>query len=389
MRFSVAALIAILTISLVPGTARAEDPYEIDAILPLTGQASFIGKASAEALQAAEIVANKSGGIRGRPVKFVVSDDQSNPANDVQLANALIAKNVPVIMGSALVANCSAMVPLVKNGPLLYCLSPALHPDPGSYVFSGAVAASDTVMVAIRYARLRGWNRIATINPTDATGQDADKSIDAALALPENRGLQIIDREHFNLTDVSVAAQIARIKASNPQLIIAWASGTAIGTVFRAINDASLDVPVLTSNANATYAQMHQLEQIVPKQLYFSGVPSMVTPDELSDRATKAAVGLYDATLASIGVRPEVQATSYDPALIVVEALRKVGTSASPAQLRDYIANLRGWVGANGPYDFRAYPQRGLGANTATVLRWQPAKGTWVGASQPGGQPLK
>ena len=61
----------------------------------------------------------------------MIADDQSNPANDVQLANDLIAKHVAVIMGSALVANCNAMVPLVKNGPVLYCLSPALHPDPG------------------------------------------------------------------------------------------------------------------------------------------------------------------------------------------------------------------------------------------------------------------
>jgi branched-chain amino acid transport system substrate-binding protein len=247
-----------LVLSLMPTSSTAADPVEIEAILPLTGQAAFIGKASAEGLKAAENIVNKSGGIGGRPVKFVVADDQSNPQNDVQLANDLIAKHVAVIMGSALVANCLAMVPLMKNGPVLYCLSPALHPDPGSFVFSGGAAASDTVLVAIRYARQRGWTRIATINPTDATGQDADKSIAAALAEPGNQALQIVDQQHFNLTDVSVAAQIAHIQARNPQMVIAWASGTAIGTVFRAINDASYQVPVLTSQANATYAQMAQ-----------------------------------------------------------------------------------------------------------------------------------
>jgi branched-chain amino acid transport system substrate-binding protein len=371
-----------------PSSAPAADPFEINAILPLTGPAAFIGKASQEGLDAAAAVANKSGGIGGRPVKFVVQDDQSNPANDVQLAGDLIARKVPIIMGSALVANCNAMVPLVKNGPVLYCLSPALHPDPGSYTFSGGVAASDTITVAIRYARQRGWTRIATINPTDATGQDADKSIAAALAEPDNAALQVVDREHFNSSDVSVAAQIAHIQASNPQLVIAWASGTAIGTVFRAINDASFNVPVLTSNANATYAQMKQVAQIVPKELYFSGVPSM-EPDQVTDRATKRAVDAYDAALAALNVRPEVQATCYDPALVVIEAFRKAGAGATPDQLRDAIGGLRGFVGANGPYDFRTYPQRGLGVNTATVLRWDPAKGTWYGVSAPGGAPLK
>ena len=47
---------------------------------------------------------------------------------------------------------------------------------------------------------MRGWTRIATINPTDATGQDADKSIAAALAEPENRDMQVVDREQERLT---------------------------------------------------------------------------------------------------------------------------------------------------------------------------------------------
>ena len=388
LRSAIVFVALVLVSAAPPKAAPAADPFEIAAILPLTGQAAFIGKASAEGLKAAESLVNKAGGISGRPITFVIQDDQSNPANDIQLANALISKKVPIIMGSALVANCNAMVPLVKDGPVLYCLSPALHPDPGSYVFSGGVAASDTIFVAIRYARQRGWTRIATINPTDATGQDADKSIAAALAEPENRDMQVVGREHFNLTDVSVAAQIAHVESTNPQLVIAWASGTAIATVFRAINDAAYNVPVLTSNANATYAQMKQVAQIVPKELYFSGVPSM-EPDQVTDRATKRAVEAYDAALAAMNVRPEVQATTYDPALIVVEAFRKAGLNATPDQLRNAIASMHDWVGANGPYDFRRYPQRGLGVNTATVLRWDAAKGTWYGVSAPGGAPLK
>lgn len=371
------------------GPIAAAEPYEIDAILPLTGQAAFIGKGSAEGLQAAELTVNKAGGIKGRPVKFVVADDQSNPQIDVQLAGALIAKHVPIILGSAVVAGCNAIVPLVKNGPVLYCLSPALHPEPHSYVFSTSIAASDTLMVALRYARLRGWTRIATIMPTDATGQEADKSVDAALALPENKTLTIADREHFNLGDVSVTAQLARIRAANPQFLIAWVSGTATGTVFRGLTESAYDVPVLTSNANATYGQMRQLAGVLPQRLYFAGLPSMM-PNDIIDRATKKAVDTYDAALSSIGIVPEVvQSSAWDPALIVVDALRNLGTETSADRLRDYIANLHGWVGTNGPYDFRAFPQRGLGPSAAAVVRWDRTKGSWIAVSKPGGNPLR
>ena len=314
-------------------------------------------------------------------------DDQSNTQVDVQLANQIIAKKVPVILGSAIVAGCNAIVPLVTNGPVLYCLSPALHPDPGSYAFSVDVAASDTVAVGIRYARLRGWTRIASITGTDATGQDADKSIATAVALPENRGVTLVDVEHFNLTDLSAGAQIAKIRAAHPDMLIAWSSGTATGTVFRALKDAAYELPVLTSSANGTYSQMGQFAAILPAELYFSGIPSQ-EPDQITDPVTKKAISAYLDTFKGMGIKPDLQVSGYDPALLVVDALRKLGLNATPAQLRDYIMNLRGWVGANGTYDFPASPQRGLNEDSASIVRWDPAKGTWESASKPGGAPL-
>jgi hypothetical protein len=53
--------------------------------------------------------------------------------------------------------------------------------------------------------------------------------------------------------------------------------------------------------------------------------------------------------------------------------------------MRGYLDGLRHWNGANGNYDFDAVPQRGLGVNEVVMVRWDPAKGTWVGISKPGG----
>lgn len=47
----------------------ASEPYEINAILPLTGPGTFLGRKEAEALTVAEAVINKSGGITGRPMR--------------------------------------------------------------------------------------------------------------------------------------------------------------------------------------------------------------------------------------------------------------------------------------------------------------------------------
>lgn len=384
LRVLCAALIAA-TCLLLPVGGRAADPYEIDVLLPLTGPATFIGKGMATGIAAAEAVVNKSGGVNGRPVKFVIQDDQSNPQIDVQLANTIVAKNRPVIMAAALVAQCNALTPLLKDTTVLYCLTPGVHPAEGSYVFSIDPSTSDVIPVAIRYFRQRGISRFAVITSTDATGQDAERGIDATFALPENKGIGIVDREHFATSDVSVSAQMAHVKASNAQILIAWSTGTPLGTLLRGALESGLDLPVLTTNGNLTYAQMTAYAQLLPKELYFPGF-ACVVPDQVMDRPVKAAVATFAAALTANGVRPEyMPSTSYDPALIIVNALRKLGTNANAAQLRAYIANLRGFAGATGAYDFPAAPQRGLGQGAVMVVRWDAGKGTWVGVSKPGG----
>jgi hypothetical protein len=57
--------------------------------------------------------------------------------------------------------------------------------------------------------------------------------------------------------------------------------------------------------------------------------------------------------------------------------------------VRTALANLRGWVGANGPYDFVTYPQRGLGPNAAVISRWDASRSDWTAVSRPGGALLR
>ena len=128
MKRIVSALLTIL-LAACPFAGRAADPpFEINVIIALTGGGAFLAKDQQEVLTVLENQVNKSGGIRGRQIKFVIADDQSSPQVAVQLMNQAIAKNAQVVIGSTLVAACSAMVPLAKDGPLLYCLSPGLHP---------------------------------------------------------------------------------------------------------------------------------------------------------------------------------------------------------------------------------------------------------------------
>jgi hypothetical protein len=112
----------------VPLRAGAADSYEIHVIIPMTGSGGFLGKSETTLFSAFETYANQHGGIAGRPIKFVLHDDTSNPQVAVQLTNELVAAKVPVIVGASLAATCSAEIPVLKNGPLAFCLSNAVVP---------------------------------------------------------------------------------------------------------------------------------------------------------------------------------------------------------------------------------------------------------------------
>jgi branched-chain amino acid transport system substrate-binding protein len=370
--------------------AGAADPYKIDVITSLTGGASFLGKGEQQAMQLLEKSVNKSGGINGQPVEFTFYDDQSSPQVAVQLGSQLKAKNPAVILGPSIVAMCNAAGPLMTNGPVMYCLSPGIHPAKGSYVFTSSTSTYDLAKALMRYFRSQGWKNIAIMTSSDASGQDAERGLNEAAAMPENRDLKIVARAHFNITDVSVAAQIENVKAANPQAFIAWSTGAPIATVFKGIVQAGLDVPTATTDGNMTYAQMKNYADFLPKQLYIASAAWAGYGYQKLDPKLESVIKEFYDQYAAIGQKPDLPASiGWNSALIVVDALKKLGPKAKAEQLRDYLVNLKGVPSIDGILDFPASPQRGLGLQDVVVTRWDPAKHTWVAVSQPGGQPLK
>jgi branched-chain amino acid transport system substrate-binding protein len=380
---------AALTVLITGTGARAED-YGINAILSLTGNGAFLAGGQKKVLELLAENANEHGGIGGKTVRFVFYDDQSSPQVAVQLLNEIVATHPSVIVGSSLVAMCSAMVPLLKDGPMLYCLSPGYHPPAGSYAFSANTSTWDSQVSTVRYFREKGLTRLATITSSDATGQDADRGIDAALAMPENSGVKIVDREHFNLSDVSIGAQIERIRAADPQFILAWATGSPSATIFKGLLQAGIDLPVATTGGNQLVAQMLQFKSFVPKDLYAAGgtYPPHDGLFKLDPRVEAEQQNMY-AALKKTDLHPDVVVgTSWDAGLIVIHALRTLGPNTSAQQIRDYIAHLTDFPGVSGIYNFPASPERGLGVNDTTVVRWDGTNDRFVWVSKPGGDPL-
>jgi branched-chain amino acid transport system substrate-binding protein len=364
--------------------AQSADPVEINVITPLTGGGAFLGSTQMKALQQLEIVTNNSGGIKGRPVHFNFLDDQTNPQVTVQLANGLIAKKVPIVLGSSLSGMCRAILPLFANGPVNYCLSPAIYPPKGSYGFTASASTRDLLYATVRYFREKGWTKIAMLATTDASGQDGEHDLADALTFPENKGVTVVANEHYAPGDVTVTAQVTRIKGADPQALIIWAPGTPFGTALKAVSDVGLDVPISSTSANMVNEQLKGYAAFAPKYLVFPGLGFAINMAQNAKVAAQQKI--YLDALKAGGLDNSVQrGLTWDAALITINALRAVGPDATPDAIKTYIEGIKDFAGITGVYDFSSggsADQRGLNINDVVMMRWDSVKSSWSAVSR-------
>ena len=382
----------LLATVIVLGSApvRAAEPYDIYAIISLTGPLALLGADEQASLKIVESIVNKGGGINGRPIRFVISDDQSQPAVAVQLANGIIAKGVPILFGPSYTPSCLAVMPLIRaNGPLSYCFSPALHPAAGTYMFSASISSYDQGTAILAFAQSKGWRRVAIVATTDASGVEGEAQLLAAASLPRFANMSIVDREHYAVADVSISAQATRVKAAAPDVIVMTSVGTPTGTALRAFKDTGLEkTPVIANFGNLLHDALNQYATFIPDQLYLTA-PRFVTHDVSRPGPVRDAQLSFYKAMGAAGINPDVPHNlPWDVALVLIDALRHLGTSATAKQILDYLEPLHGFAGTNGIYDFRDGSQRGIGLTSVAIVRWNPTKKDWATVSEIGGKAI-
>lgn len=369
-----ALLLALLLLTIAPAGAQSSI-VTLDLILPMTGSNAFFGQAEYQSAQIYERLVNASGGIGGRPVHFEVHDDESNPVVDVQLVNAILPKQPAVILGPSVTATCAAIAPLFAHGPVNFCFSPAVVPPPGSYVFAASAPLDATFRQFFVRAKGLGYHRMAVLISMDASGQVHQK-ISAEMRASSDKAFQVVAIEDYAPADMGVGAQVARIKAASPDIIYVSAIGPAFQTAMRELGNAGLNVPILTTPANASPAELKQYDSVLPKTLVIDGMPYET---QLPRGALKAAADEFVNAFKAAGVEPTAaHAYAWDPIKITVSALRKLPPGATAAQLHDYLEKLHDFAGLWGIYDFRTGDQHGVTGSDLPWIRWDRSAAKWV-----------
>jgi branched-chain amino acid transport system substrate-binding protein len=232
---------------------------------------------------------------------------------------------------------------------------------------------------------LRGWKRVAVISTTDASGQAFDHGVQFAMLQPENKDMLLVAAEHMNPADISASAQMVRIKGAQPDAILVLGTGTPWGTMMRSASDVGLTAPIIGGNGNALISQLNQYEKYLPKDLYFPGPPA-IAEGSIGAGPIRDAQSVFFAALKAANVKPDLLLTqAWDPTMLLIDALRHLGTKATTQQVRDWVLAQQSWAGISGIYDFKDGSQRGVGARALIMLRWDHDKQGFTAVSRPAG----
>jgi branched-chain amino acid transport system substrate-binding protein len=182
------------------------------------------------------------------------------------------------------------------------------------------------------------------------------------------------------------------MRAANPQAIVSWATAAAGGTVFRALKQAGIDLPSAASGSNMTVQQMLDYATFLPSQIFFgvsewaaNGDPRLsVSPEIVAQQK------LFFASMKTIGTYPDSgMELGWEPLRTIVAALNQLPAGADAKALHDFMTQWEGHIGAEGVYDFKKTPQRGLSIDNAVVARWDPGKKEWHLVANLRGVPLE
>ncbi len=354
-------------------TTKALSPYVLHAIVSATGSAASVGAAEEAALKGAQDYVNSTGGIDGHPLQISVQDNQSNPVTAVSLASNLIASKVPIILAGTIGSTVAGVDKLVtSSGPLIWNLSPVNSGPPHSYIFADSNSLQQLITASMVFAKDQGWTKIAALTTTDTSGTVGWSSLQNALKLPALNSIHVVAHETFDPSAISVSAELAVLKASHPQAVFEWSTGTPTTTFYQDYQQAGMvNIPVITGYGNAEPTVLKRFGSSLPSQLYFANERFEIGSSALTGSAatmTKA----FETEMKKQGVSagPD-ESLGWDPVMIVAAALRHLGVNATATQLKKYIETIQGFQGANGVYNFSPTNHRGISLTSLVMTQWE------------------
>ena len=321
--------------------------------------------------------------LGGQPVQYIILDDATDPTNAVKLARKLVVEDkVDLLIGSSSVPAATAITDVAAElkTPQI-ALSPvgaAAAKNP--WVYSIPQPASLMMGAVAEDMKSRKVKRVAYIGFNDSWG---DLVLSGLKANAEAAGITIVADERYARLDTSVAGQVLKVVASNPDAVVVGGSGTPGALPQMTLVERGYKGPIYHNHGIINKDFLRVGGKALAGAMAPTG-PVMVAeqlPDSNPVKKTSLEfTKLYEGAFGA-GSRNAFSAYSYDAYLLadkaVPEAMKKAkpGTPEFRQALRDALEQTKEVVGTHGVYNMTATDHAGVDSRARVLVRVE--NGDW------------
>lgn len=325
------------------GCTRNTNELRIGAYIPLTGSTASWGKSGKQAIDLAVGEVNAGGGVLGKRIRVMYEDTQSLPEQaKVAVLKLIKQQKVAAVIGEIASSRCLAGAPEAQRHkiPMVspYCTNPKVT-QIGSFIFRVCYIDpfQGEAMAKFAYEQL-GVHRAAILRDikNDYSVGLADFFIKTFTAL----GGTIIADAAYSEGDIEFRSQLTQLKAANPEAIFVPGYYTEVGLIARQARELGLSIPLLGGDGWDS-PKTTEIGGDAVNGGYFSASFAADDPNPLGQEFIRKFREKY-------GSNPDgTAATSYEAALVLVDAIRRAGSIDGTA-IREALAATKDFQGVAG-----------------------------------------
>jgi branched-chain amino acid transport system substrate-binding protein len=219
---SAAIVASALALPALPAAAQTSE-ITIGISISTTGPAAALGIPERNAL---EFVPKEIGGV---PLKLIVLDDGGDPTNATTNARRFVTESrADIIMGSSTTPPTIAISNVANEAGIPHFGLSPFPITPERSKWSVDMPQPVPIMGKVLYEHMKAHN-IKTVGYIGYSDSYGDLWFNDFKNQAVPMGMTLVDEERFARPDTSVAGQVLKLVAANPDAILIGASGTAAG----------------------------------------------------------------------------------------------------------------------------------------------------------------
>jgi branched-chain amino acid transport system substrate-binding protein len=379
---SAAAFAAVLALPGTPVLAQTNE-IVIGISISTTGPAAALGIPERNAL---EFVPKEIGGV---PLKVIVLDDGGDSTNATTNARRFVTESkADVIMGSATTPPSIAISNVANEAGIPHIGLAPFPITPERAKWSIDMPQAVPIMGKVLYAHMKAHN-IKTVGYIGYSDSYGDLWFNDLKKQGEPLGLQIVDEERFARPDTSVAGQVLKLVAANPDAVLVGASGTAAGLPQTELRNRGYKGLIYQTHGAASMDFIRIAGPAAEGVIMASG--PVMDPEDQPDSALtrKPGLALNTAYEAKYGPnsRSQFAGHAYDAFLVlervipVALKIAKPGTPEFREAIRQAFMSEHEIAATQGVYNFTEKDRNGLDDRSRIILTVKNGKYVLVPAT--------